>query len=207
MPAIGGRARARRRDGAGHRLRHPPAQQSARAQISQGRARPLAGGGRRLVRALDQRRACRARSHGERRAPASSCSATRRRSPTSALSRSSTMRGASTCRSTIIRRCCAPKRMPTSSRRSPPRILTARRCPHEPRRQHQPRHGRHEAARIGRDPVARRARSATRNGRSASTSPPLTGWSLITAGTTSSSPIFRRGSRGPSIISCSTRTI
>ena len=80
-------------------------------------------------------------------------------------------------------------------------------CQHEPRRHDQPRHGRHAAARAGRDPVARRARSATRNGRSASISPPPTGWSPITAGTTSSSPICRRASRGPSIISCSIPTI
>ena len=47
IPAVGRRARARRRDGDGDRLRHPSAQQSARAQISQERARPFAGGGRR----------------------------------------------------------------------------------------------------------------------------------------------------------------
>ena len=54
---------------------------------------------------------------------------------------------------------------------------------------------------------ASRARSATRNGRSGSISPPPTGWSRITAGTTSSSPICRRGFPGPSTISCSIRTI
>ena len=78
---------------------------------------------------------------------------------------------------------------------------------HEPRRQHEPRHGR-RVARWTRSTSRRsRARSATRNGRSASTSPAPTGWSLITAGTTSSSPICRRASRGPSITSCSTPTI
>ena len=60
---------------------------------------------------------------------------------------------------------------------------------------------------VGRDPADARTRSATRNGRSASISPPPTGWSRITAGTTSSSPICRRAFRGPSIISCSTPTI
>ena len=42
-----------------------------------------------------------------------------------------------------------------------------------------------------------KARSAMRNGRSGSTSPRPIGWSLITAGTTSSSPIFRRAIPGP----------
>ena len=68
--------------------------------------------------------------------PANSWWATSRRGPTSASCRSSTMRGASTCRSTISRPCCAPMRMRTSSRRSRPRIPTARKCPHEPSGQH-----------------------------------------------------------------------
>ena len=127
IPAIGRRARACRRDGDGDRLRHPSAEQSARAQISEERARPFAGRGRRLVRALDQRRPAGARSHGRAAAPAPSCSAMRRPAPTSAWCRSSTTRGGSTCRSTLIRLCCAPKRMPTSSRRSPPPIRTGRR--------------------------------------------------------------------------------
>ena len=46
-PRLGrGRARPRRRHGDDGCLRHPPAQQSARAQISQERARPFAGRGR-----------------------------------------------------------------------------------------------------------------------------------------------------------------
>ena len=64
--ARSGRRRARPRDGACGCVRHPPAQQPARAQISQGTARAFAGGGRRLVRALDQRRAASARSRWRR---------------------------------------------------------------------------------------------------------------------------------------------
>jgi hypothetical protein len=45
------------------------------------------------------------------------------------------------------------------------------------------------------------------SGRSASISPPPTGWSRIMAGTTSSSRTSRPASPAPSIISCSTRTI
>ena len=66
-----------------------------------------------------------------RRRRASSCSATRRPARTCAWSRSSTMRGGSTCRSTISRPCSAPRRMRTRSRRSPPRIRTGKRSLHE----------------------------------------------------------------------------
>ena len=102
----------------------------------------------------------------------------------------------------LIRRCAGSTRMPTRSPPSPQRIPTARRPTHEPRRHHEPRNERRQADRGGRHPVARRARSATRNGRSASISPPPIGWSRIMAGTTSSSPICRRAFRGRSIISC-----
>ena len=71
-----GRPRPCPRAGADHRRRHPPAQQSARAEAARG-ARPRPGGARRLVPALDQAKASTRWRRSPRRAPAASCSATR----------------------------------------------------------------------------------------------------------------------------------
>ena len=65
-------------------------------------------------------------------------------------------------------------------------------------------HGRGPCSFHGRNPADEGQGERRRNGRSGSTSPPPTGWSLITAGTTSSSPISPPACPGPSIISCST---
>ena len=158
----------------------------------------------------------RAGGDGARRAPAASCSATRRPSPTSAWSRRCTMPAASTCRSTPIR--------PWSAS-TPRRLLDAFAAALRRRIRTLIAGGAEGGARMGRvDKInsgmaetsrrssrsksrRSRARSARRNGRSASISPPPTGWSHIMAGTISSSPISRRGFRGRSIISCSTPTI
>ena len=59
-----GRASPCRCDGDDNCMRHPSAEQSARSQISEERARPFAGRGRPLVCALDQRRPHRARGLG-----------------------------------------------------------------------------------------------------------------------------------------------
>ena len=130
------------RDGAGDRLRHPSAQQSAGAQISD-----RASCGMRRTRATtgtahwirEGSTALEAHRRAARRPR--SCSATRRRWPTSAWCRRCTMRGASMCRSTPIRRWFAP--MPNAAALDafaaahPDR--PAEKAKHEPGRRHQSR--------------------------------------------------------------------
>ena len=95
-------------------------------------------------------------ARGARRAAVgrASCSATRRPSPTSAWCRRCTTPGASTCRSTLIRRCSAPTPAPMRCRPSPTPTPTSRRR-NEPGRRHEPRHGGRQGAGFARDPVAR----------------------------------------------------
>ncbi len=113
--------RPRARAGARDRLRHPPDQQPARAELPHRHARRDRGAEERLVPVLVRRRlrgagdAARARA-GDRCA---SVTATRRRSPTSASSRSSPTRAGSISTSRPIRRCCASRRPATRCRPSP----------------------------------------------------------------------------------------
>ena len=94
--------------GAGRRLRHPSAQQSARAEAARRRSASTQEARDDWYRHWVARRASPRWRRWPRRAPAASCSATRRRSPTSAWCRRCTMPAASRCRSTPIRPWSAP---------------------------------------------------------------------------------------------------
>ena len=128
------RARACRRNGNGDCVRHPSAEQPARPQIFEEGAGPFAG-----ATSTAGTRIGSAKGFGALEAMAEPGAGKFLFGdvPTGAdvaSFRSSTMRGASTCRSTTSRLCCAPRRMRTGSRGLQPRIRTGRRCPHEPRR-------------------------------------------------------------------------
>ncbi len=133
LPAdAAGRARVRAAR-AGDRLRHPSAQQPARAELPDGHAgrrpkrRRTAGTG---TGATSGWRRSRPSSRATRR-PARSVTARSRRSPTSASCRSSPTRDASISTSRRIRRCCASRRRASRCRRSPPRRRRNSRTPSE----------------------------------------------------------------------------
>ena len=141
--ADAGRRRACAGAGAGGRLRHPPAQQPARAQISEGRARRVARKPRTNGTATGSPKGWPRWRRWPSRAPARSCSATRRRVADICLvPQLYNARRFSVPLDRLSDACAAPTRRPARTRPSPPPTPTDRSNDDEPRRQHQPRHGR-----------------------------------------------------------------